>query len=179
MSRSFDPDTLLIGVMGRPHGLRGEISLRPYGGGSDLTAIPSLLLERDGVRREWGLRQARRVADGWLVRFEGVESRTDAEALTNASVWVPRRALPPLGPGEFYVEDLMGCQVESESGARLGVVQGIFWNGAQDVITVGDEGSAHEGQEQEGQVLIPVVPAFIRAVDPAAGRVVVAWEAPE
>lgn len=176
MSRSFDPDTLLIGVMGRPHGLHGEIFLRPYGGASDLAAIPTLLLERDGARREWVLRQTRRVADGWLVRFQGIESRTDAEALTNAAVRVPRRALPPLGPGEFYVEDLLGCRVEAESGAVLGVVQGIFWNGAQDIITVGDD---VPGSKDDAQVMIPVVPNFVRLVDPEAGRVVVAWEAPE
>jgi 16S rRNA processing protein RimM len=175
MSRSFDPETLRIGVMGRPHGLQGEISLRPYGGTSDLAALRSLLLEQNGARREWVLRQARRVADGWLVRLEGVESRTDAEALTNAPVWVPRRALPPLGPGEFYVEDLVGCQVETEGGSVLGLVQGIFWNGAQDVITVGDDGQGKD----DNQLLIPVVPAFIRLVDAEARRVVVAWEDPE
>lgn len=176
MSRSFDPETLLIGVMGRPHGLHGELSLRPYGGATDLGAISAVLLERDGTRREWTLRHARRVADGWLVRFEGVESRTDAEALTNATVWVPRRTLPPLGPGEFYVEDLVGCRVETESGAVLGIVQGVFWNGAQDVITVGEEGKKIT---DDGQILIPVVPDFVRLVEPEARRVVVAWENPE
>jgi 16S rRNA processing protein RimM len=180
MSRPFDPETLLMGVMGRPHGLHGEMFLRPYGGASDLGALSVLLLEQNGARREWGLRQARRVADGWLVRLQGVESRTDAEALTNATVWVPRRALPPLGPGEFYVEDLVGCRVETESGAVLGVVQGIFWNGAQDVITiagVGDGQGLPNGQDD--QVMIPVVPNFVRLVDPEARRVVVAWEGPE
>jgi 16S rRNA processing protein RimM len=176
MSRSFDAETLLIGVMGRPHGLQGEISLRPYGGTSDLAAIPTLLLEQNGTRKAWNLRQARRVADGWLVRLEGIESRSDAEALTNAAVWVPRRTLPPLGPGEFYVEDLVGCRVETESGAALGTVQGIFWNGAHDVITVGAEG---QNAGDDGQILIPVVPDFVRLVDPAARRAVVAWEDPE
>ena len=178
MSRAFDPETLLFGVMGRPHGLKGETSLRPYGGTSDLGAIPSLLIERQGVRREWPVRAARRVAGGWLLRLEGVESRTDAEALTNAPVWISRRALPPLGPGEFYVEDLVGCRVETEEGKVLGTVHSLFWNGAQDVMTVVGENPAPVAAAagDEGHVLIPVVPEFLRLVDAAAGRVVVAWE---
>jgi ribosomal 30S subunit maturation factor RimM len=79
------------------------------------------------------------------------------------------------GGNEFYVEDLVGCQVETEGGSVLGLVQGIFWNGAQDVITVGDDGQGKD----DNQLLIPVVPAFIRLVDAEARRVVVAWEDPE
>jgi len=178
MSRAFDPETLLIGVMGRPHGLQGETSLRPYGGTSDLRAIPSLLIESQGVRREWRVRSARRVAGGWLLRLEGVESRSEAEALTNAPVRVSRRVLPPLGPQEFYVEDLVGCRVETEEGKVLGTVDSIFWNGAQDVMTVGaaDALPGAAGASDEGQLLIPVVPDFLRLVDAAARRVVVAWE---
>jgi 16S rRNA processing protein RimM len=105
--------------------------------------------------------------------LDGVDSRAAAEALTNAPVWVSRGALPPLAPGEFYVEDVVGCQVETEEGHTLGVIEGIFWNGAHDVMTVSAGPGASEPAES---VLIPVVPTFVRAVDPALGRVVVAWE---
>jgi len=176
MSRSYDPDALLIGVIGRPHGLQGETSLRPYGGRSDLTTIAALLLEQQGKRVPWRVRSLRRIREGWLVRLEGIDSREDAEALTNAPVWVPRQALPPLGPGEFYVEDIVGCRVETEEGQALGVVEGVFWNGAQDVMTVGAGSGAFD---EADSVLIPLVPAFVRTVDPVGGRVVVAWERPE
>lgn len=176
MSRSYDPDALLIGVIGRPHGLQGETSLRPYGGTSDLGGIAALMLEQRGHRVPWRVRSLRRTRDGWLVRLDGIESREAAEALTNAPVWVSRQALPPLGPGEFYVEDVVGCRVETEEGQALGMVEGVFWNGAQDVMTVG----AGPGASAETEpVLIPVVPAFVRMVDPAEGRVVVAWEGHE
>lgn len=177
MSGSFDPETLLIGVMGRPHGLDGELALRPYGGTFDLEGVPALLIERDGRRVECPVRDSRLTAQGWLVRLQGVDSRQAAEALTNAPVRVWRRLLPPLDPGEFYVEDLVGCQVETEEGKALGMVQGIFWNGAHDIMTiVAPAGGGADAKGSPQEVLIPVVPAFVRAVDAPARRVVVAWE---
>jgi 16S rRNA processing protein RimM len=178
MSRSYDPEALLIGVIGRPHGLHGETSLRPYGGRSDLSGVPALLLEQQGRRVQWHVRSLRRTREGWLVQLDGVDSRAAADALTNAPVWVARQALPPLGPGEFYVEDVVGCRVETEEGQTLGIVEGVFWNGAQDVMTIGpgpDPGASGPTEP----VMIPVVPAFVRTVDPAQGRVVVAWEGQE
>ena len=49
---------------------------------------------------------------------------------------MPRRR-SPLEPGEYYVEDVIGCAVDDENGAPLGVAVGTFWNGAHDVMIVG------------------------------------------
>ena len=164
---AYDPETLLIGVMGRPHGLRGETTLRTHNpNGSDLARVKELILERpDGARDLRRIESIRRFADGWLVRFHGIASRDDADRLTNLPVRVPRLALPPPSEGEFFVEDTIGCDVFSEQGERLGTVGGTFWNGAQNVWVV------HGARE----ILIPVVPAFVRTVDAAQRRIVVAW----
>ena len=107
----------------------------------------------------------RRAADGFLVRLEGIASREEAARLTGQALRLPREALPPLGSDEFYVEDLLGCSVENAEGAVLGVVRGLFWNGAHDVMVI----SEGEG----GERLLPVVPEFIVAVDHSKRRVVV------
>ena len=62
----------------------------------------------------------RPVADGYLVHLAGVDDREAAAALTLAEVRVARAALPPLGPGEYYVEDVVGCAVEDEDGRAAG-----------------------------------------------------------
>jgi 16S rRNA processing protein RimM len=164
---AYDPETLLIGVMGRPHGLRGETTLRTHNpNGSDLARVEELILERpDGARDLRRVESIRRFADGWLVRLHGIASRDDADRLTNLSVRVPRRALPAPTEGEFFVEDTIGCDVVSEDGASIGTVGATFWNGAQNVWVV------HGPRE----ILIPVVPEFVRTVDAARRRIVVAW----
>jgi 16S rRNA processing protein RimM len=97
---------------------------------------------------------ARRFADSFLVKFEGIASREDAAQLTGRELRIPRAALPPLGDGEFYVEDLVGCVVQDVQGQIIGTVSGIYWNGAHDVMTLSDD-----------ERLIPVVPHFLVSVD--------------
>lgn len=107
----------------------------------------------------------RRIVDGFLLRLEGVSTRKGAASLTGRKLWLPRAALPPLGGGEFYVEDLFGCLVEDSEGRSLGVVRGVFWNGAHDVMVI-DDG-------EQGERLLPAVPEFIVAIDRSTKRVVV------
>jgi 16S rRNA processing protein RimM len=131
----------------------------------------------------------------WIFRLVGVASREAADKLTNAVVRVARSALPPLAEGEFFVEDLVGCRVVNHDGRVWGRVDRSFWNGAQDVMVVrreavvGTETTATakveakveaeaeaEGEEvAEEELLIPVVPAFVRSVDARGRLVVVEW----
>jgi 16S rRNA processing protein RimM len=166
---AYDPDTLPIGVFGRPHGVSGEIAFRPHHRDSRaLDSIGRLLVVRDGRRTEYRLASTRRVAGGFLVRLEGIADRDAAAALTLAEVRVPRAALPALAPGEFYVEDVVGCAVTDEAGRALGEVRGTFWNGAHDVCTVVDA----DGRDR----LLPLVPDFVLEVDAPARKMRVRWE---
>ncbi|HVT07719.1 MAG TPA: ribosome maturation factor RimM [Polyangia bacterium] len=163
------PDTLPIGVLGRPHGVAGEIFLRPYDHGGDaVEELTEILVGRDG---RWGTRRLiawRRVNEGYLVRLDGVKDREAAAALTLSEVRASRAALPPLEPGEFYVEDVPGLAVEDESGRSLGTVQGTFWSGAHDIATV----VAPDGTER----LIPLVPAHVVSVDVPGRKMLVRWD---
>lgn len=160
--------TLPFGRLGRPHGVRGEIALRPFnaeGEGLFGQALPApVQLVRDQDRRQMTLVSARPANDVLLVRLEGVETREQAAALTNFELWLPRASLPQLAPDEFYVEDLIGCAVVDLDGRERGTVKASFWNGAQDVLTI-------EGPD--GEVMVPAVAEFLREVDLDARRVVV------
>jgi 16S rRNA processing protein RimM len=170
----YDPETIAIGVLGKPHGVRGEIALRLFNAEGSPLADPDgldadvLILERDGKRVTRAVTNLRPCANGWLITFEGIDSRDEAAALTHSQVRLPRDALPPPEPGEYYVSDVIGCQVLAhDGGAPLGVVEETFWNGAHDVMIVrGDAGAER---------LIPLVPDFVREVDAAGRTIRVAW----
>jgi 16S rRNA processing protein RimM len=165
---AYDPETLPVGVLGRPHGLRGELALRLHNpDGTDLSRVSELILEgKDGVRETRRVQTIRSVSHGWLVKIVGVDSRTDAEPLTNRQVRVKRAALARLTEGEFFVADSIGCEVRKEDDRVLGVVAEVFWNGAQDIMIV--RGAT--------EILIPMISEFVRAVDIAARKIVVAWD---
>lgn len=153
--------------------MAGEIILRLYDrDGRALAQLSEVLIGRPGQPPSaWQRKRllgSRRVNDGYLVRLEGIPTREAAAALTLSEVRAPRAALPPLEPGEFYVEDVPGCTVEDETGRPLGTVQGTFWNGAHDIVTV----VATDGVER----LIPLVPEHIVAVDVPGRKMRVRWE---
>jgi 16S rRNA processing protein RimM len=147
----------------------GEISLRPYNPqGRSLAALRRIVVSRAGRREEREVTACRPVEGGYLMRLAGVGDREAAAAFTLAEVRIPRTALPPLGPGEYYVEDVPGCAVEDEAGRSLGTAIGTFWNGAHDVLTVSDD----EGRER----LIPLVPDFVLTVDARGRKIRVRWD---
>jgi 16S rRNA processing protein RimM len=187
---AYDPRTIAIGVLGKPHGVRGEIGLRFFNQGTvaSLERGP-VVLARQGRSAVQVVTGTRPFGAGLLVTFAGVDSREAASALTHSEVRVERTTLPAPAPGEYFVSDVIGCEVINHDGARLGVVDEIFWNGAHDVMIVregkgkgGGEGEAEGegGGEGTGTVaverMIPLVPEFIRAVDAPARMVRVEWQ---
>jgi len=162
-------DWLPFGVLGRPHGTKGELRLHLHAGGGqgavNRVLPPRVRLVAEGDSREIGVEGARRTPEGYLVRFEGIADRQSAAALVGQEVHLPREALPALGTAEFYVQDVVGCEAVDTAGCVLGQVRGTFWNGAQDVMVVVDP----DGRER----LIPVVPAYVLAFDSDQRRLVV------
>ena len=160
-------------MLGKPHGVRGEIGLRLFNVESpSLAELDSITVERDGRRETHVVERARPFTGGLLISLAGVSSREQAAALTNGRVRVARSTLAPPAPGEFYVSDVPGCEVFAEDGARLGVVRETFWNGAHDVMVI-DGSAGPDGGAAEH--LVPMVPEFVRSVDVDARTVQVAW----
>jgi 16S rRNA processing protein RimM len=160
---------LPFGILGRPHGNTGEISLRPFhskGWRLDTVAPPlEVTIGEPGSETPATVTAVRSIVGGFLLRLGGVLTREGAASLTGRKLWLPRTTLPPLGAGEFYVEDLVGCLVEDREGRSLGIVRGVFWNGNHDVMVIGD------GDRDER--LLPAVPEFIVAIERSTKRLVV------
>jgi 16S rRNA processing protein RimM len=162
--------TLPFGVLGRPHGVRGEIVLHPFnpqGARLERLRFPiAVEIVRADRRQPGEVLSARPFAQGQtLLKIAGAETREAVAALTNAELHVARAALPPLEPGELYVADLVGCEVYDLRGVHRGRVRSTFWNGSQDVLAV----VAESGEE----LLIPAVPGFIHQLDLAARTMVI------
>jgi 16S rRNA processing protein RimM len=162
-------DWLPFGILQRPHGMKGEIFLGPFNApasGLELSARPlqvRLVLSESVV--EASIADCRPAQGGFLIRFEGITTRESAAVLAGRELHLPRQAVPALAGSEFFVEDLVGCEVFELGGRRLGRVTGTFWNGGQDVMVIADD----EGGEQ----LLPVVAEYVRSFEAARGRLVV------
>lgn len=159
---------ILVGLVGAPHGVRGEVRVKSY------TEIPTaigryrpLLLEDGRSVEVLGLRALK--DDMVVARFASVDTREAASALTNTRLYVDRAVLPTPDEEEFYQADLIGLRVETADGALVGHVLSINNYGAGDLLDV--------GRAEGGSILVPFTKAFVPVVDVAAGRLEVTAEA--
>ncbi len=158
---------VLVGVVGAPQGVKGELRLKSYTGEPRDIGAYGPLSSEDG-RRTLVIQSLRPLKDDMLVaRVEGVNDRDAAAALTNTKLYVDRSRLPPPEPDEFYHIDLIGLRAENEDGAVLGRVKGIENHGAGDIMEI----VPSTGGET---LLVPFTLAFVPTIDFEAGRLVVA-----
>jgi 16S rRNA processing protein RimM len=144
--------------------LRGELKIDPSRIGDDALAV-GLALEatlRDGTVRGLRVRALRRHKGRPLVTFEGIEDATAAEAFVGAMLQLDRAEVE-LAADEYFDDDLVGCALVDEVGTILGDVVAVEHFPAQDVLVVGPQ-----------RALVPLVRAFVRAIDLPARRIVVA-----
>jgi 16S rRNA processing protein RimM len=130
-------DLVEIGRVTRPHGIRGELRVQLHWPESDaFEHAGSVTLERDGRTLFSGkVVSARRAEKAVLLKLQGVDDRNAAESFRDALVSVPRSALPPLEPGEYYLCDLVGAKVVAP-GAEVGEVVEVRAHPSVDTIVV-------------------------------------------
>ncbi len=157
---------LLIGRLGKSHGLSGELRLFPLTSNPDRfnQLFDCLLVSPDEkTHRDIELEKVRRGAGHLVVKIRGVDSREAAAVLTGSFLAVTRDRAIELGEDEWFVCDLEGCDVYDENKGYLGKVAAVLQNGAQDVYVVRRPGSK--------DLLIPAVKAILRKVDINAARI--------
>lgn len=158
--------TLLVGVFGAPHGVRGELRLKSYTGDPLAIADYRPLTDAAG-KTSYEIVAARLVKDDMLVvRVKGIDSREAAARLTNVRLHVPRSALPETDDEEeFYHADLIGLAVETSAGERLGTVSAVLDFGAGDILEIAPPDGGRP-------LMVPFTRAIVPVVDIRAGRLV-------
>jgi 16S rRNA processing protein RimM len=163
-SRSIsDDDTLVVGEIRGPHGLRGEVRIDPRTDVADRFA-PGAVLACDGLG-VLTVASCRGPAEQPIVRFEGYATREDVEDLRNRFLRVSRvEARRRVAPGAVLWADLVGLAVEDPEGRPLGTVRDLIRAGGADVLVVTDD-AGHER-------LLPMLDTVVLSIDATARRVV-------
>jgi 16S rRNA processing protein RimM len=169
----MDTVEVVVGRIGKPHGLRGEVTIevrtdepeRRFAPGTTLRAEP-----RPGSATR--LTSLTVAAAKWhssvlLVAFEELTDRDAAESARGILLHVSIPAdETPADPDEFYDHQLVGLAACDVDGRLLGTIAGLVHGGAQDLLRV----TTPEGRE----ALVPFVKVLVPEVDLAGGRVVIA-----
>ena len=164
---------VVVGRIGKPHGIRGEVTLdvrtdepeRRFAPGTTLRAEAPAGADRRPSRLT--VARARWHQSTLLVTFEELADRNAAEAARGTVLYATIGLdETPDDPEEFYDHQLVGLDVVDVDGTPLGTVKALVHGSAQDLLTV----RTADGRD----ALVPFVSALVPEVDLEAGRVVVA-----
>ena len=99
------------------------------------------------------------------MKFVGYDRIEDVQKWHNCPLYVDRSEALPLGEDEYFVGDLIGCDVFLEDDSKLGVIKDVLITGANDVYVV--------KKDAGGEVLIPVIDDCVLVINPEENRIVV------
>jgi 16S rRNA processing protein RimM len=164
VTSSDEPRHLAIGRILRPWGVRGELKVEI------LTEDPTRFqrLETVYVGPQFvphRLERARLHKGDLILKLAGCDDRNAAEELRDLLVNVAMEDALPLEEGEYWVHQLLGLEVWTAEGEKLGLVREVLETGANDVYVVRDQ----SGRE----VLIPALKDVVLEIDLDAGRMLV------
>ena len=146
----MDRESVSIGRLGAPKGVRGDLKVHSHSGESDhFRKLREVELRGDsvagGASRTIRIRVTRVEGQGssLTMAFEGYDAPETARVLTGMEVIVPRAAASPLKPNEWYIDDLVGLAIvdsgsvdPSAKGRKLGVVRSMLDGGAEPWLEV-------------------------------------------
>jgi len=154
---------ILMGVIGKPHGVRGLVRVNAFTEDPDALADYPLT-DRSGRRfsLEWRHDNVAQLSEITPQGPRPITDRNLAEKLTNTELFAPRDALPEPDAEEFYVADLIGLAARNESGETLGTIAAVH-----------DYGGGTSLEISPGALLVPFTRAAVPVVNIAAGHVTI------
>ena len=161
-----DDDTILIGRVGRAHGIRGQVVVHPDTDFSEqrFREGAELLVSHRGAVHRRRIATVRFQQGRPIVGFEGIATMNDAEQLTGAELRLPPSELGPLPERTFHHHELIGCEVRDTSDALIGLVRLVEGPMERSRLVV---------DSPRGEVQIPLADGICLSIDPAGRRIVV------
>lgn len=157
---------VVVGRIGRPHGIRGEVTVETRTDEPDERFAPGAVLQVDGPVSRLVVEAAHWHSGRLLVAFQGIADRTAAEALRNVLLWIDRPDdATPEDPDEYYDSTLVDCRVHLVDGTSVGTVTEVVHLPAQDLLAV--------RTPDDRDLLVPFVSQFVPEIDVAGRRIVI------
>ncbi|GAB47219.1 ribosome maturation factor RimM [Mobilicoccus pelagius] len=126
--------TAVVARIGKPHGLRGEVTVQLHTDAPEERFAPGAVLDTEPDRGTLTVAGTRVHQGVWLLRFEEVADRTGAEALRGTRLVAEEDEAED--EDAWYEDDLVGAEVRDPAGTRLGEVVALEVRPAQDLLEV-------------------------------------------
>lgn len=167
----IDDYTVLAAHVAGAHGVGGNVRLRLIGANPEVAAnslrasrVVKIADGSDSAPRLVTISSLRRLSgakSGWTVHFKEITNRTDAESLIGHSLYIQEGTRAPLAEGEYYVDQIVGLAMATDTGHELGNVVDVLHSPGNDVYV------------SDKDILVPAVAEFILAIDLEKRRITV------
>ena len=164
---TFTEERICVGAITGVRGLKGEVRIKSFTADpADIAAYGPVTTE-DG-KKTFQLTVKNRSKGLVIARIEGIENRTSAENIKGERLYVQRSVLPELEIDEFYQADLIGLNVETNSGDTVGSIGAVHNFGAGNILEIIESTRNHEES-----MMVPFTSEIVPEVDIEGGRVVI------
>ncbi len=156
----------LIGYVLKPQGIKGEIKINSVS--PDIRRykqLEKIYIVLKNEEQAYFVEKSRISNRFVFFKLRGIESRNDAEELRGGEIFIKEKDLIPPADNEFFIHDLIGCQVVSDRGQEIGVIREVLQISSNDVYVI----ESKSGEE----ILIPAIKDVIEHVDIANKRVTI------
>lgn len=147
-----------IGQIVNTSGLKGVLKIKPFTDDiKKFSNLKTIYIKTKNGLTEFKIEQVRYVKNMVMLKLAGIDTVEEAEKYRNLYIKILRDQEEELEEGSYYVVDILGCKVNTDTNQELGKVVDVFQTGSNDVYVVKDE--------QGKQILLPAIKQVIKNVD--------------
>ncbi|MFC2159494.1 ribosome maturation factor RimM [Actinomycetota bacterium] len=170
-------DARLIGVIGRPHGIKGEVNV------VTLADYPNIIFKGSRLFMDQDLRipveidnirqKKLKGRDVSVIKLSGIDDRNDAQRLKGKNLYMSGGDVPALKKGQFWVDDLIGCRILLKDGTDIGKVQDVDVLTSNENLAVLIENKDIEVSGMVGNIIyVPLIKDYIENIDISVKKIV-------
>ncbi|MDI6641262.1 MAG: ribosome maturation factor RimM [Elusimicrobiota bacterium] len=161
---------LKIGYIIKPHGIKGELCISHYPKYDQLKEGQKIFFEYStNLFGPYTVSSTRKHKNFSIVKTHELNSLTEVENFSGYTVGIKVKNLPE---NSFWVEDIIGCEVFTTPGEKLGKVTQVLKTTANDVYVVNHPTACRRGVNKE-EILIPAIKKIVKQVDIANKRIII------
>ena len=158
---------LEIGQIVNTFGIKGMVKVKPFTQDAKkrFDNLKKVYIQNKNTRKEYEIEEVKYHKEMVLIKFKSIENPEDANLLRNNYLVVDRDEEEPLEEGTYYIVDMIGLEVYTDEGEKLGILDDVFNSGSSDIYVVKNELGK--------QILLPAIEDVIKNIDMEQRKMIV------
>lgn len=150
---------LEIGQIVNTFGIKGMVKIKPFTENTKkrFDNLKKVYIKTKKEKKEYEIEEIKYHKEMVLAKFKGIETIEEAEKFRNSYLLINRENEKPLEKGTYYIVDMVGLEVYTDEGEKLGILDDIFNSGSSDIYVVKNELGK--------QILLPAIKEVIKNID--------------